>query len=208
MVSWCFQVRSLPDISFFLSLFPLISFIHIIVELLCVFLPHNKWYFLFNDVLTSKNKLYLFCVQSFLGWPLNQILIIAVIEEMPLGICVHDQIQYFKIKKIKQRYHTEAHSFFSDLVCPCQIYGKRWQFKQIWPFISNQTIKYAYRGKRRDRKSNFELLGENIWKEAVGCCLKIQSLPAAGDYQKLCHCLPWSSLWYDSKYSNSELWLV
>ena len=47
MVSWCFQVRSSPDISFLFLFFLSSHSYHIIVRLLSVFLPHNSVIFSF-----------------------------------------------------------------------------------------------------------------------------------------------------------------
>ena len=76
MVSWCFQVCSWPDISYFIFFFFFWSS-HLITSLgsCCVsFTPHHPF------LVTEQN--------------LN----IAVIEETPIYFGVHDQIKYFKIK--------------------------------------------------------------------------------------------------------------
>ena len=127
MVSWCFQVRSSPDISFFFLFFLSSHSYHIIVELLCVFFTPIQWYFfLLIWYCSFKNKIrertlhkqYLFHVPSFLAieW-LN----IKVNVEMPLYLCAHDQIKYSKIKKkslIFQRSTPSHQIFLQNILLP------------------------------------------------------------------------------------------
>ena len=95
MVSWCFQVRSSPDISYFIFSF-LFSWsshlIHIISSWSCCvsFPPHSV---ILYFILVLKIKFPSFLVPE-------QNLNIAVIEEMPIHFRVHDQIKIFGRKKI------------------------------------------------------------------------------------------------------------